>query len=197
MAGQSPNLEAPAAIELVAPARPHLASYVQALQRGWSSNTVRPVFDEELAAITADPDGFVVGLDDLDGRLPAIQMSDGTTRPRLPGFTRWMWDGEFCGSINFRWIPGSVELPPYVLGHIGYSVVPWKRGRGVATAGLSLMLVEVRPFGLPWVELTTNVENLASRRVIEANGGIFVERFEQDPEDGGASVYRYRISLGP
>ena len=55
-----------------------------------------------------------------------------------------MWDGEFCGSIGFRWQPGTSTLPPYVLGHIGYAVVPWKRGRGYATQALALLLPEAR-----------------------------------------------------
>ena len=61
---------------------------------------------------------------------------DGTTVPRLPGYLKWMWDGEFCGVIGFRWQPGTEALPPTCLGHIGYAVVPWKRGRGYATAAL-------------------------------------------------------------
>jgi predicted acetyltransferase len=40
-----------------------------------------------------------------------------------------MWDGDFAGAINLRWQPGTAELPPHCLGHIGYGVVPWKRGR--------------------------------------------------------------------
>jgi predicted acetyltransferase len=42
-----------------------------------------------------------------------------------------MWDGEFCGSIGLRWLPGTEELPPHCLGHIGYAVVPWKRRLGL------------------------------------------------------------------
>src|SRR5262245_61283902 len=45
----------------------------------------------------------------------------------LPGFSRWMWDGECCGSIGFRWQPGTDVLPPHYLGHIGYAVVPCER----------------------------------------------------------------------
>ena len=66
------------------------------------------------------------------GRRPGdpISLPDGSTVPRLPGLSRWMWDGEFAGAINLRWQPGSRLLLPTCLGHIGYSVVPWKRRRG-------------------------------------------------------------------
>ena len=66
---------------------------------------------------------------------------------RLPGFSRWIWDGEFCGSIGFRWQPGTEVLPPHCLGHIGYAVVPWKKRRGHATRALAAMLPLARAEG--------------------------------------------------
>ncbi len=106
-----------------------------------------------------------------------------------------MWDGEFCGTIGFRWQPGTSELPPYCLGHIGYSVVPWKRRRGYATRALQLLLPDARSEGLPYVELTSDADNLASRRVIEANGGKLIEQFHKSTENGGAETLRFRIRL--
>lgn len=115
--------------------------------------------------------------------------------PRLPGYRRWLWDGEFCGAIGLRWQPGTPALPPTCLGHIGYSVVPWKRGRGYATRALGLLLPEARREGLPYVELTTDAANVASRRVIEANGGVLVETFHKPAAHGGAEALRFRIAL--
>jgi predicted acetyltransferase len=106
-----------------------------------------------------------------------------------------MWDGEFSGAIGFRWQPGTSELPAYCLGHIGYSVVPWKRGRGYATRALTLLLPHVRKEGLPYVELTTTDDNHASRKVIELNGGQLVERFHRPAVHGGAESLRFRIML--
>src|SRR5262252_2370224 len=50
-------------------------------------------------------------------------------------------------------------------------------GRGYATLALRVMLPRAWDEGLPYVELTTDPDNEASRRVIEANGGRLVERF--------------------
>ena len=97
--------------------------------------------------------------------------------PRLPFIVRWMWDGEFCGQICLRWQPGTDALPSHVLGHVGYAVVPWKRGRGYATEALRLMLDEARAIGLGRLEITTENGNEASCRVIERNGGRRVEEF--------------------
>jgi predicted acetyltransferase len=106
-----------------------------------------------------------------------------------------MWDGEFCGTIGFRWRPGTETLPPTCLGHIGYAVVPWKRGRGYATRALRLLLPEAKAEGLRYVEITTEPDNPASMRVIEKNGGILVEAFTKVSELGGGAGLRYRIEL--
>lgn len=126
-----------------------------------------------------------------------MTLPDGSIVPRLPGFHHWMWDGAFCGSIDFRWQPGTTALPPHCPGHIGYAVVPWKRGRGCATLALRLLLPEARALGLDYVELTTHPENHASRRVIEANGGVLVERFTTVPQLGSVESLRFRIHLQP
>jgi predicted acetyltransferase len=106
-----------------------------------------------------------------------------------------MWDGEFVGSIGFRWQPGTSELPPHVLGHIGYAVVPWKRGHGYATQALRLLLPSAKAEGLTYVELTVEPTNLSSRHVIEANGGIFVEEFVAPDAYGHKRGLRFRIDL--
>ena len=114
---------------------------------------------------------------------------------RIPGFHRWMWDDEFCGSISLRWKPATTELPPHVLGHIGYAVVPWKRRLGYATSALKQMLPEAREVGLPYVEITTDPDNVASQRVIEANGGVLVEHFTKPAQFSSTPGLRYRIAL--
>ncbi len=185
-------------MRLVVPAREHLPEYEAALRRGWSPDNVRLdlAIAEQLAAIAADADGFLAGLDDPEARGGPIPLPDGSTVPRLPGFRRWMWHDGFCGSIGFRWQPGSADLPAHVLGHIGYAVVPWRRREGIATRALALLLDEVRPRGLPHVELTTDPGNIASQRVIQANGGVLVERFHKAAYGEGESM-RWRIALVP
>ncbi len=61
---------------------------------------------------------------------------------------------------------------PHVSGHLGYAVVPWKRGRGYATRAPALLLPVARELGLPRVLVTCDAGNAASCRVIEANGGV-------------------------
>ena len=106
-----------------------------------------------------------------------------------------MWDGEFCGAIGLRWRRGTEALPPHCLGHIGYAVVPWKQRRGYATRALRAILPEAKAEGLKYVELVTDRDNVASQRVIEANGGAVVEEFVKAPMYGGARALRYRVAL--
>jgi predicted acetyltransferase len=183
-------------IELVRPSIDYLPAYVDALERGWSSDTERDEARfEELDEIRRSPARFLLSLDDPDAAGKPIQLPDGTLVPRLPGFRRWIWDGEFCGSVGFRWAPGTPVLPPTCLGHIGYAVVPWKRGRGYAKTALALMLPEARERGLPYVEIVSDIENFASQRVALANGGELVERFAKGPHYGAKEALRFRIAL--
>jgi predicted acetyltransferase len=192
-------MDARARLELVWPSKSYLPGYVAALEQGWSPDNVRGavVTQEHLARIQWDAAGFLAGLVDRDAAGPPIELPDGSTAPRLPGYQRWLWDGEFCGVIGFRWQRGTEALPPYCLGHIGYSVVPWKRGRGYATEALRQILPEARAEGLRYVELSVERGNGASRHVIEANGGVLVAEVVKPAAFGGASSLRYHIRLDP
>jgi predicted acetyltransferase len=183
-------------MDLVWPNVQYLPGYIHALQQGWSPDHLRPQTTlEELARIAHDPENFLSEQVDRDAKGPAILLPDNSTVPRLPGYKLWMWDGEFCGVIGLRWQSGTTELPAYCLGHVGYSVVPWKRRRGYATRALKLLLPHAGEEGLGHIEITTDADNIASRRVIEANGGVLVERFRKPLVYGGADSLRFRIVL--
>ncbi len=190
-------MQATGSLRLVRPTLEYLPGYVAALKRGWSPDNERGAAAavDELGKIEKDACAFVEGLTDRDASGPPIVLPDGTTAQRIPGYRLWLWDGEFCGSISLRWQPGTPSLPPHVLGHIGYGVVPWKTGRGYAKLALKMMLERAREEGLPYVELTTDPDNIASQRVIEANGGVFVERFRKPPQYGEKNGLRFRIGL--
>jgi len=184
-------------LQLIRPTIEALPSYRSALERGWSPDTTSDAaIDRELAAIENDPAAFIALTEDLEARGAPVILPDGSEVRRLPGFRRWLWDGDFAGSFSFRFDPEQGEaLPPTCLGHIGYTVPAWKRGRGYATRGLALLLDEVRAFPLRFVTVTTAQDNVASQGVIIANGGRLIDRFVTEKAHGAAEHLRWRIDL--
>ena len=182
---------------LVRPAAEHLPRYVAALERGWSPDNLRgaAAAAEELRQITADPDAFLARFDDEHAAAGPVPMPDGTTRPRLPSIRRWIWADDFCGSIGLRWTADGGPLPEHVPGHLGYAVVPWRQREGHATRALGLMLAEARARGLRRVEITTDPGNLASQKVVLANGGRLLGPYERAAALGDGPGLKFVIDL--
>jgi predicted acetyltransferase len=91
----------------------------------------------------------------------------------------WWVDGpegaeEYVGrmSIRHRLNDGLLELG----GHIGYDVRRSRRRRGHATAMLREALPVARRLGIGKALVTCDSDNVASRRVIEANGGVLEDQ---------------------
>ncbi|KXT76056.1 Acetyltransferase [Streptococcus sp. DD12] len=112
------------------------------------------------------------GLDLPDGWVPAIQ---------LIGFE----GGIPVGFLNLR-----LRLNDYLFnqgGHIGYSVRPSQRGKGVAKEMLQQSIPLASEKNIQPILLTCHEDNPASRAVILANGGVL-----EDVRDG---VERYWIDV--
>jgi predicted acetyltransferase len=155
-------------ITLVEPGPEWLDAYEHALAQGWSPNTTQDISREQLALLRKDPANFFRAA----YHSPTIRLPGGREVPRLPARDFLISDGEFCGRIGLRFQPGTEELPPYVSGHIGYTIVSWKQGRGYATQALRRILPFARAAGLARVMITCDDDNIGSIKVIRANGGI-------------------------
>jgi predicted acetyltransferase len=105
--------------------------------------------------------------------LEALTGSPTPDRPR-DGYVRqtilwWVEDDEFLGRLSIRH-----RLTRELLhegGNIGYEVRPRARRRGCATAMLAAALPIAAALGIDEALLDCEVGNIASRRVIEKNGG--------------------------
>lgn len=90
----------------------------------------------------------------------------------VPSTTLWWTDGdEYLGRIAIRH-----RLTQHLLdfgGHIGYDVRPSARRRGHATSMLARALPVAATLGINPALITCDEDNVASRKVIEANGGQF------------------------
>jgi predicted acetyltransferase len=78
-------------------------------------------------------------------------------------------------------------------GHIGYGVLNEHRGKGYASQMLEGALGYCRSLGLSRVLVTCDENNLASRKVIEKNGGV-LENF-YDPGKGAPRKMRFWITI--
>jgi predicted acetyltransferase len=106
-----------------------------------------------------------------------LQSLEDSPRPDgyVPSTTLWwVQDDDYLGRITIRH-----RLTPSLLdagGHIGYDVRPSARRRGHATAMLRAALPVVSGLGIRSALVTCDATNVASRKVIEANGGIFEDQ---------------------
>ncbi|GAB3530995.1 GNAT family N-acetyltransferase [Arthrobacter tecti] len=100
-------------------------------------------------------------------------------------FYRWIVEGEqILGGIALRL--GNCDFNQRH-GHVGYGIRPSARGRGLAGWALERMATQARALGMKRVLIVCEVDNLASAKTIESQGGLL--------EDGPGSVRRYWIDL--
>ncbi|MFD6391695.1 GNAT family N-acetyltransferase [Nocardia sp. NPDC060259] len=98
---------------------------------------------------------------------------------------RWIVDGDrVLGGMALRH-----EFSD--LGHIGYGIRPSARRRGLATWALGRMLGEAQELGLDRVLIICAIDNIASAKTIERNGGIL--EGVRDTEHGPARRYWFEI----
>lgn len=91
---------------------------------------------------------------------------------RVPETVYWLVEEEtFIGQVSLRHTLN--EALRQLGGHIGYEIRPSWRRQGHGRLACQLVLVEARRLGLTRVLITCDEDNVASRRIIEANGGRF------------------------
>ncbi len=93
-----------------------------------------------------------------------------------------------------RHTPGKRdELPEHLASHIYYEITPDERRKGYATSALSITKTEAKKIGLKEIIVTCDEDNIASKKVIEANGGEFLEATFIPSID--QAMLRYKIVL--
>ncbi|MBO3738560.1 GNAT family N-acetyltransferase [Actinoplanes flavus] len=126
------------------------------------------------SAVWTAPEGFADYVRWLIG-----QAREDSPRPEgyVPATNLWMTDGdEYIGRLAIR--HRLTERLLLAGGHIGYDVRPSARRRGHATRMLREGLAVARGLGITSALLTCDVDNVASRTVIEHNGGVLENRHE-------------------
>jgi predicted acetyltransferase len=98
---------------------------------------------------------------------------------------------DIVGTINLR--HSLSEKLFYFGGHIGYFIKEQFRGIGIATKALSLCIDNAKGLGIDSLLLQCYKDNIASRRVIEKNGGIAESDFVHN--ESGKLVTRFWIDI--
>jgi predicted acetyltransferase len=111
---------------------------------------------------------------------------------RVPESVLWLiQDQELIGRVSIRHAlnAGLLELG----GHVGYEIRPSFRRLGFGTRALALTLPMVKRLGIEQALVTCDADNIGSRKIIEANGGVL----ENEIAQLGSSVVhrRYWIAL--
>jgi predicted acetyltransferase len=131
------------------------------------------------------PEGFARYVTSL-----RAEADEDTPRPAgiVAATTLWWIDGaDYLGRLAIRH-----RLTPRLLeggGHIGFDVRPTARRRGHATTMLRTALPIAADLGIDRALITCDVDNVASRKVIEACGGEF--------EDQRGGKFRFWVATSP
>jgi predicted acetyltransferase len=116
----------------------------------------------------AEPAGFARYLRELED-----DAREESPRPagRVPQtMLWWVSEDEYLGQITIR--HRLTDRLQEIGGHIGHDIRPSARRRGHATAMLAAALPVAHSLGINPALLTSNENNVGSRKVIEANGGV-------------------------
>lgn len=100
-------------------------------------------------------------------------------------------NSEVVGTIDLRHVLNKNYFER--LGHIAYYIKPSKRNKGIATKALGLALKKYEKEPIARILITSYEDNLASRKVIENNGGK-LEKIVFD-EISQKNICRYWVNI--
>ena len=78
-------------------------------------------------------------------------------------------------------------------GHIGYDISPYYRNKGYGTEILNLALEKAKEIGIKEAIITCNINNVASKKIIEKNNGKLL-RISFDEKEN-EEIYEYTIFI--
>ena len=188
---------------LTLPSKRYLSSFVEGAAEfqaeGRLDSTYAAFLGYNLDKLSQRFDAFV---EDLLGLADVTNQAKGW----FPDRVFWLIeDNQYIGQASIRPELGTMYLVTYG-GHIGYSIRPSRRRRGYGTKILALALAEARQLNMPRVLITCNSDNIASKKIIEANGGQYEGAMWLDPHIARAEgrepndqveKLRYWIDLAP
>lgn len=164
-------------------------SFVEALREGFRRGIGLVKTPDEIEGIDRDFEAFVARITNKTGM---VILPNGERVPKVRFDIYWLVDGEtFIGEASIRY-----ELNAWLIesgGHVGYGIRPSFERQGYGKLILKLALEKCRDYGTGPVLVTCNEHNIASAKIIEANGGV-LEDMRDDPTREGM-LKRYWIEF--
>ncbi|MCL2703300.1 MAG: GNAT family N-acetyltransferase [Defluviitaleaceae bacterium] len=160
-------------LKLVTPSPVYLQSYLEACREF-----------KELGLLSYslnDPDDYEKWAPDLFRGFEDNRLGRNLKEGYVPATTLWLVDEdkkEFLGEGSIRH-----ELTPALMcfgGHIGYAIRAGAWNKGYGTMQLSLLLREAASLGIESALVTCNDSNIGSWRVIEKNGGEYLDTVDNN-----------------
>ncbi|MDH5533272.1 MAG: GNAT family N-acetyltransferase [Candidatus Pacebacteria bacterium] len=169
--------------QLVLPSDKYKDSFLSAVREYQAEN----LFNYRHLNIKELENNFEKYVEDINNEAKGIGLPEGY----VPHTVYWLVDdGGYIGRLDIRH-----ELNEFLDkfgGHIGYDIRPTRRRLGFGKLILKLALEKAKELGIKEAVITCDLDNEGSRKIIEANGGQFIE-ITTNPS--GIEKRRYIINL--
>ncbi|WP_228768360.1 GNAT family N-acetyltransferase [Shewanella sp. TC10] len=170
-------------MQLVKPCLQYRQSYLQ---------YIAELEDEERYPFPLDFD-----CDDFEAMLQKNQdFADGVNLPQgyVASETYWLVNaGELLGVANLRL--SLNETIRHCGGHVGLGIRPSFRGEGLGIELLGQTIAVAKLKGMKELHIHCYKANLASAKMIIANGGILHSEIELEDDNAAAIIQRYRVLI--
>lgn len=174
-------------MQLVLPSIQYKDSFIQAVKEYQADKA-----DDRLDVLSLNVDDLEKDFDSYVSKVLSNAEGKNLLAGYVPQSTFWLIDGkEFIGRVSIRHI-----LTDHLLregGHIGYDVRPSMRQKGYGKNLLDLALPRAKALGIKKALVTCNENNLGSKKIIEANGGVFENSVSMG--EGKPRKLRYWITI--
>jgi predicted acetyltransferase len=176
---------------LVLPDHAYATSYIEALKEGHYRGIQPKKTAKQIEAIEKDLDKHFEEVNKQGG---AVRTPTGEVLDRVPYNLFWLVEGaQFIGEAIVTYRTNDFILSQ--AGQVGYGIRPSMKRKGYGNLILKLSLEKLKERGVKRALVTCNEHNIASMKIIEANGGVLENKVPSVFHEGSL-MRRYWIELG-
>lgn len=153
-------------MELVVPALKYKDSFLAAVEeyQHEQSDQRQDILALDVSSLRQDFSSYL-------SKLAEESQGKGLPKGYVPQTTYWFVDGnDFIGRVSIRHSLTKSLLQ--IGGHIGYDIRPSQRKKGYGKKMVALALSKAKMLEITKWLVTCDEDNLGSKKIIEANGGI-------------------------